>query len=439
MTSVEQHFYRVLMHHSQAQSRFILAFSGGIDSRVMLHLLSGFIRETGREVLAVHINHGLSPDADLWAERCRQWCQDEDIAFQLHPVSLDKKSKGGLESIARQARYEALQHYVGANDLLLTGQHSHDQLETFLLALKRGSGPKGLSSMGEVSGFGAGKLVRPLLKISRTEIESFAKQHQLDWVEDESNQDLHFDRNFIRHKIAPVLLKRWPELPVAIQRSTELCAEQEALLDELLAQQLDRAQLPDGSLSVPVLLSLSEAVCRRVLRMWLARYDLQMPSRVQLMTLYHQVILAKEDADPRLHLGNSVIRRFSGRLYCLPAVTDVTEWQHKITFNQPVELPDDLGLITLRECDQGSLSREKLAGVSLTIGFNPQGLSACPVGRCGRTRLKKLFQEYKVPVWQRRRMPILMAGEQVVAIAQLFVDRDFTGTGCDLIWKADRI
>ncbi|SHO58570.1 tRNA lysidine(34) synthetase TilS [Vibrio quintilis] len=439
MSSVYEQFSRVLHCNSSEQSRLVLALSGGIDSRVMLHLLSRFIRETGREAAAVHIHHGLSAHADLWAEQCRQWCKDVGIPFQLHPVSLDRHAKGGLESIARQARYEALQHYVGANDVLLTGQHSYDQVETFLLALKRGSGPKGLSSMGEVAEFGAGKLLRPLLKLSRPEIEAFAERYQLDWVEDESNQDIHFDRNFIRHKISPVLMQRWPELPAAVQRSAELCAEQEALLDELLEQQLDFAMLSDGSLSVSVLLSFSEAVCRRVLRMWLSRCDVLMPSRLQLLALYHQVIQAKEDADPHLNLGHRTIRRFAGKLYCVSPVEDVSEWQQDISFNQSLELPDQLGLITLRECDEGALSREKLVGMSLKISFNPQGLSACPVGRCGSTKLKKLFQEYRVPVWQRRRMPILMAGEQVVAIARLFVDRDFTGSGCDLIWKTDRI
>jgi tRNA(Ile)-lysidine synthase len=410
--------------------------------------------------MAVHIHHGLSSSADQWVERCRQWCTEEALPFQVAYIQFDTQGKG-LEAAARQARYQALERYIDKGDLLLTGQHRDDQLETFLLALKRGSGPKGLSGMAASMPFHQGRLIRPLLHCSRAEIEAYANTHQLNWVEDESNQDTRFDRNFIRHEVMPLLVARWPHFPQAVQRSAELCASQEALLNELLQERFQAALQPDNRLSVRCLLDCGDAVRAQILRMWFHQFEHQMPSRVQLEQICHQVLLAKSDANPRCRIGNHEVRRFDGYLHYIPVYADIRDWQCQMKFNHPVELPDGLGRLTLTDgtlltngtlltLTESTLLTERTTekpvklgldkrclSTPLWVSFNPEGLVASPVGRKGRHKLKKLFQEYRIPSWRRRRMPILISGQQVVAVAGLFVDEHFSGSDYELIWSTD--
>lgn len=441
MTDLYSHFSQALSRYldasKQSQPRVVLALSGGVDSRVLLHLLHQY-RATQRselDVCAVHVHHGLSPNADHWAERCEQWAASAQMECHVEKVTLDCGSES-LEAKARQARYQALEHYLSQGDVLLTGHHSDDQVETFLLALKRGSGPKGLSAMGKQKPLREGTLLRPLLDVSREAIVAFAREHQLDWIEDESNQDARFDRNFIRHHVSPVLTERWPHLPTAIARSAQLCAEQELLLDELLEDKFAAVLLADASLSIEALSTCSEAMRARLMRMWFAEHQLAMPSVNQLALIWQQVALARCDANPRFVVdGQQEVRRYQQRLYLVDDQASLEDWQHEIAIDQSIELPANLGHLALRTSSQGSLSLAALGAQPLRITFDPQGFTAHPSERGHRRSMKKLFQEYGVPSWLRRRTPILMCGDQVAAVAHLFVDKAFIGQDCELTWN----
>ncbi|MDE1310422.1 tRNA lysidine(34) synthetase TilS [Vibrio aestuarianus subsp. cardii] len=436
MTELYSIFSQTIKRYYQPTGKLVLGFSGGVDSRVLLELLAQYKESHDYECCAVYVHHGLSENADRWAEQCQLWAQALAIPFFIETVKLDQNSGESIESLARAARYQALAKHITKHDLLLTGQHADDQIETFLLALKRGSGPKGLSSMAQHMPFGDGSIVRPLLSATRAQIEAYAQVKQLEWVEDESNQDTRFDRNFIRHQVTPVLTQRWPHFQQAVARSAELCAQQQLLLEELLQGELRSAQIPDGSLSIHHLSLHSELARSQLLRMWLAALGEPMPSKEHLAIIWNQVALARLDANPCLKLGDSEIRRFDQKLYCVQTQQDVSQWQAPIGLNQAVELPDGLGVLHLKALEQDNQGGIALAGKSqeLWISFDPQGLSACPVGRVGRRKLKKLFQEYGVPSWLRRRTPILMYRDQVVAVANLFIDRDFSGQDCELSW-----
>lgn len=426
-------FSTIIDHHYVAKSQVVLAFSGGVDSRVMLDLLARYRNEKNIRCLAVHVHHGLSKNADRWLSQCQSWAEQMNVEFVAESVQLSSEGKS-LEECAREARYQALRRHVNEHDLLLTGQHSDDQIETFLLALKRGSGPKGLSGMAEAMPFGNATIVRPLLKISRTTIEEYARNHDLEWVEDESNKDSRFDRNFIRHHISPLLTGRWPHFAQAVNRSAELCSEQEALIEELLQDKLNAALSHDGSLDIEAVGLTSELSRARLLRMWLAGHNVRMPSREHLSKIWREVALAKQDANPILNLPDVQIRRYAGKLYSVTHTEDISHWQQSLQFNERVLLPDHSGWIELQPSEQGSLDRIALMQGPLKVIFNPEGLSAHPAGRGHSRKLKKLFQEYGVPSWQRRRIPILMCGENVAAIAGLFIDVRFTGQDCELIW-----
>jgi tRNA(Ile)-lysidine synthase len=357
-------------------------------------------------------------------------------------VSLDVHSGESIEKLARDARYNAFKSHLRQGDVLVTGQHVDDQVETFLLALKRGSGPKGLSSMAKVMPFSGAYIVRPMLSVSRTEIEAFARRMGLTWVEDESNQDVRFDRNFIRHQVTPVLTERWPSFRESVSRSAQLCAEQEMLLDELLASHFKQALGDDQSLSIEVLSEQSVLLRARLLRMWLGHCQQAMPSQKQLQLMWEEVACAQLDANPKLVLNGVEVRRFNQKLYLVRETKDLSGWQGDIAIGGKLLLPDGLGDVSLRAGISESEPGRRVQTFSLPnqnavlrVTFNPEGLSAHPVGRGHSRKLKKLFQEYQVPSWLRRRTPILMDGDRVIAVLGLFVDKGYDGQDCEALWS----
>ncbi len=427
------------------RSRLVVAFSGGVDSRVLLELAAQYAKSHHIECCAVHVHHGLSKNADYWAEQCQTWCDALSVPLFIERVSLDIRRGESVEKLARDARYQAFKKHIRQGDVLVTGQHIDDQVETFLLALKRGSGPKGLSSMAKVMPFANAYIVRPLLSVTRTDIEGAARDMALTWVEDESNQDVRFDRNFIRHQVTPALTKRWPSFRESVSRSAQLCAEQELLLDELLEPHLQQALggNQSQSMSIAALSQHSDLLRARLLRMWLNLCNQPMPSQKQLKLIWDEVACAQADANPKLVLNEVEVRRFNHQLYVVKETKDLSNWQSDISMEESLVLPDDLGEIHLisaasdgvsNQCDAQRFSLNTTSG-TLRVIFNPEGLSAHPVGRGHSRKLKKLFQEYQVPSWLRRRTPILMDGDRVIAVLGLFVDKNYEGQDCEALWS----
>lgn len=238
------------------------------------------LREQGPSLTlrAVHAHHGLSAHADDWMAHCRQICQQWQVPLVVHHVTL---ARGGLgvEAHARTACYQAFQDTFNAGEVLVTTQHQDNQYETLLLALKRGSGPTGLSAMAPSSAFTDSRLLHPLLNETRESLRQRALAHQLSWIEDEGNQDDTYDRNFLRLRVIPVLRERWPHFSEAIARSASLCAEQEQLLDGVLAAELASLVAEDGSLAITPLTSMSPPRRVALLRRWLTGRQTPMPAR----------------------------------------------------------------------------------------------------------------------------------------------------------------
>lgn len=257
--------------------RILAAFSGGLDSTVLLHQLVLW-REQHPDVTlrAIHIHHGLSPHADSWVRHCEAVCEDWQVPLVVARVTL-ADSGLGVEAHAREARYRAFAQALLPGEVLATAQHLDDQCETFLLALKRGSGPAGLSAMGKRSPFAGTQLLRPLLGETRETLERWAMQYGLRWIEDESNQDDAYDRNFLRLRALPLLQQRWPHFSASVARSAALCAEQERLLDELLASDLADCITARGTLQLSPLMAMSDVRRAAIVRRWLARLNAPMP------------------------------------------------------------------------------------------------------------------------------------------------------------------
>lgn len=457
---IDQDALSIAVAQATAQNnQLLLALSGGLDSTVLLHLLVA-LRQTRTEIQlrAVYIHHGLSVHADEWAQHCQAICQRWQVPFQLIKVNVESSAKG-IEAGARAARYTAFSQILQSGEALLTAQHLDDQCETFFLALKRGSGPAGLSSMAERSPFKQGVLVRPLLSISREQIERYAHSHRLSWIEDESNQDPRYDRNFLRLSILPELSQRWPHFSHAVARSASLCAEQELLLDELLAEQLVLLMDGSGALAIEPLKSMSEVKRWALLRRWLDFYARPMPSKEQLRRLWQDVAISQQDAEPCLRLGDYDIRRFRQRLYLVEAkmaLRDrVVEWPdftaHGLILSDGLILPDGLGQLTVatvgeknageeNHCD-GAVLRFPTADERVTIRFTATG-NIRIVGRDRSRSLKKLWQEFDIPPWLRGRTPLVFFGEKLIVAVGVFVTPEGlsreSGKGWRIRWQKNK-
>lgn len=414
------------------ERQLLVAFSGGLDSSVLLHLLVQLRHQQPDITLrAVHVHHGLSRFADGWVAHCQQQCERWQVPLVVQHVQLEGRP-GGIEAAARSARYAAFAETLAADEALLTAQHLDDQCETFLLALKRGSGPAGLSSMAAQTRLGNNSLLRPLLATSRQQLEAYAQQHQLQWIDDDSNQDPRFDRNFLRLNVLPILNQRWPHFATATARSAELCAEQEQLLDELLAEQLAQLLDQDNSLAIAKLATCSAARRYALLRRWIGLLGVTMPARDGLHRLWQEVALSREDAEPQLQLGDYQIRRFRQRLYLLPLMADLSGKSLPWANATQLVLPDELG--TLYVGEGGFQVRAPLEQESVSIRFTAKGRARI-VGRAGSRPIKKLWQELAIPPWQRERTPLLYYDEQLIAAVGVFITEEGQASAGQPAWQ----
>ena len=402
--------------------QLLVAFSGGLDSTVLLHQLAR-LRESEPQLAlrAVHVHHGISPCAESWASHCERVCESLHVPLTVCRVTLGQDGLG-LEAQARKARYGAFAQMLTSGEALVTAQHRNDQCETLLLALKRGSGPAGLAAMPESLPFAGTVILRPLLDVSRMQLEAWAHEHALSWIEDESNQDDSYDRNFLRLRVLPLLEARWPHFADAASRSARLCGEQEQLLDELLSEELARLTGEQGELKIAPLVSMSDARRGALLRRWLGARGAQMPSRPALQRLWTEVAQSRDDACPQLRFGNHEIRRYQGALWwvgSLPGQGErVIAWE---TPAEPLILPDGLGRLVVGAT--GAQVRAPDNDEPVTVRFKASGLLRI-VGRERGRSLKKLWQELRIPPWRRDTTPLIFYGEQLICAPGIFVTRE---------------
>lgn len=288
-------------------NRYLVAYSGGVDSHVLLHQLA---QTHPQQLVAVHVNHGLHPRAQQWQQHCEHVCQQLSVAFKAVSINVVKKPRQSLEAIARKLRYDVFAELLAPGDTLVTGHNQNDQAETVLLQLMRGAGVKGLSGMPFEKPFAAGLHRRPLLSMSRNEIEAYARAHQLSWIEDPSNAENDFDRNFLRNTIIPELTVRREGVVAGIARSAKHIATSAELLDELAAIDYEAVRGETSSyLSIPALCALSTARQSNVLRYWLSLLDVQLPSEAILQQIKQQLLYSYPGAMPEVRWANVVLKR----------------------------------------------------------------------------------------------------------------------------------
>ncbi len=452
------------------EKTLVIAYSGGVDSQVLLAALAKLKRERQltNPMLVCHVNHGLSADAVAWQTFARQQAEYFSLPFITHTLSLKKQPQQSLEAIARDARYQLLAKASAEPAIIVTGHHLNDQAETFLLALKRGAGLKGLSAMPSNLTLAQHLLTRPLLAISRTEIEAYANQRQLPWIDDESNQDHTFDRNFLRHAVLPELEKRWPSFCQTLSRSVGHCQDAQALLDEVAQADLEQVMIAEQVLSVPALLLLSKLRFNNVVRHFLARYEKLMPSSAQLEQISKQ-FSAANDKNPTVKVGDYCLRRYGQQLHLTPSFRDISAWQKRLSNAYQAEtiiLPDGLGTLGV-SAESESTVNDRMGNVDkqlcknshqrtvaciglampeakqvVSIRFNHDNPICQPHFRDKSRSLKKILQEAKIPTWQRQRIPFIYYDDTLVAALGLFVCKSHL-VGSDeanlkLVWLEDK-
>nr|WP_246394995.1 tRNA lysidine(34) synthetase TilS [Microbulbifer rhizosphaerae] len=398
------------MQSHPASGRLWLGYSGGLDSTVLLHLIAAL----GTEVRVLHIHHGISPNADDWRRHCEAEAGRLGMPFRCESVSVNTAG-GGLEQAARAARYQVFEELLQPGDQLLLAQHGDDQVETFFLRLLRGAGALGLAAMAGSRSLGGATVLRPLLGVGRPQLEAYAREQRLQWIEDESNEDQSLDRNYLRAAVLPLLRERWP-LRERVGRAVDNLREAAELLQDLGNADLnscDRRRERFGeSVALGALRELPERRRKNLLRSWLAKCGGDMPEAAHLEQALNQALQAAGDSQMAVSLGGLVVRRFRQRLYITPPLSaaDLTgEWRWNGAGT--LALPGGWVLEPGPDWPTGHYQ----------VRFRRGGERARPAGRKHSQTLKKLLQEQALEPWLRDLVPLVHRGGELVAVGDIFL------------------
>jgi tRNA(Ile)-lysidine synthase len=396
----------------------LLAYSGGLDSHVLLHALAQLAKEHPAQfsLRAVHVNHGLQDDANNWAKHCEHTCSELNIPLTVKNLNLSIPQGASLEAAARDSRYQVFKNTLQNSEYLVTAHHQNDQAETLLIQLFRGSGAQGLAAMPRLKTLANGYLFRPLLNISRAELANYAQIHQLQYIDDPSNIDARFDRNFIRHSVLPKLRDRWPSITTTLSRASRLQAENQQLLEEYLQSDYRQICNENNAIALDNLQTFSLPRQKALIRYWLKQQNYLMPSEIKLNQIIDTVVPAKADAMPCVSWGDIEVRRFRNHLYAVPSTQpfdtrNTYQWDGKADF----VIPETKQTLKAECLAKGhSLLHER--GKHFTILFRQEGERVTLPKHAQTHSLKKLMQTLNIPPWERGHTPLIFLNGQLICI-----------------------
>ncbi|QWP74639.1 tRNA lysidine(34) synthetase TilS [Lysobacter sp. K5869] len=378
-----------------------VGYSGGLDSSVLLHALAAAPAARARGLRAWHVHHGLHADADAWAAHCARICAGYGLELSVSRVSVARGGGDGPEAAARAARHAAFAADLGAGEVLALAHHRDDQAETLLLRLLRGSGPDGLAAMREWRDCGRGRLWRPLLALPRAALEAYAQRHGLEWIDDPSNEEERYDRNFLRHRALPLLRERWPQADATLAQSARLQDEAASLLEADDAAALAQVRsLDPHALAREGLRALAPARRARVLRRWIAALELPPLPAQGVAQIERELLPARADAEAEFAWNGAAVRAWRDLLYAqwqrapLPR-----EWRVEWDGRAPLALPGGgrLRLDGAAAFDAPLIACARAGGERIALP-----------GRAHRHSLKHALQALGVPPWERERLPLLL-------------------------------
>jgi len=421
-----------------------VALSGGLDSMVLLHLCAILMKSKAssltQPVQAIHINHGISDKAHAWQQFCRKQCEQRGIAFFCKSSAIQKRKQVSLEADARKIRYALIQQYsdecvtsescasklTSASDTstahsVLLAQHQDDQAETFLLQLQRGAGTKGLASMGVQTQTNEGLVyLRPLLNFTRQQLAEFAEHEHLEWVEDESNTDEQFSRNFLRHQVIPLLQSRWPQINKTIARSAQHCGNAEIVIEEYMQQLAETVLSKPHVANLAALKELSLHTRTSFLRYWLSGYLREMPSQAQLQQIL-SLIDSNENTSAHVRLQSWCIENFQSALHLSP-LTDQSLNNQSIQVDKLTPLNACWQIIPKQSTGiehEDSVTTLKVPSLDIEVKYGASNLGARFSSKRPTKSMKVWFQEWGVSPMQRKQTPILVHKGRVLAVLLL--------------------
>lgn len=417
-------------------SRFWIALSGGLDSRVLLELCAHVLdRQVSTEhqpyrFSVIHVNHQLQPDAEQWAQFCVEICRSLNLEICVVVVKVKSGQGRSLEQAARDARRQAFSDVMQSGDILLTAHHLNDQAEAVLLRLFRGSGVTGLGGIRPVVKFEPGWMARPLLSVSRQQLQDYARQHELQFIEDPSNQSHDHDRNYLRHAIIPQLEGRWPGLQTTLARNARHLRQTDRFLNEQVSKIIPQVLDQSGCILTQELSAFDCFKRQLLFRKWFELYDISMPSSTLLEQIESDIVSARIDADPCLSWNSDgqciQVRRYRNKLFLIknPPILDtniVIPWDGQ----SRLDLPANLGYLRAEVSNKGGIDKSLWATATIEIRFRQGGETCLLPGREGHRSLKAVFQEFNIPPWERAQVPLIFLNEELAAIASLVVCSPF--------------
>lgn len=423
-----------LAAHVRRGEAVCAAYSGGLDSTVLLDLLARHRESMGYTLAALHVHHGLSAHADDWARHCERFAAGLGVPLRVERVVVDRGDPSGTEAAARAARHAA---FAGAGaDFVALAHHRDDQAETVLLQALRGTGIQGLAAMGEArplrgpggahaARLGRGTvLLRPLLDVPRAALAGYARARGLAWVEDESNALTAFDRNFLRHQVLPLVAQRFPQYRESLARLARHAAAATSVVANLAEE--DARRIADGNgLAADKLGALGPARGANVLRHFLAAHDLAMPGEARLADILRQLVAAREDARVLVRHGGRAIVRHRGRIVVEAVPVGAPDWDLAWKGERILPLGEDRGEVRFEEAAGDGIAVARVA--TGHWHFAPRaGGERMRLWPNGPTRtLKNLLQEHDVPIWHRQHLPLLFEGDQLVWVPGIGVAADY--------------
>lgn len=432
--------------------RVAIGFSGGLDSSVLLTLASLFAKSRSISLFAFHIHHGLSPNADAWLKHCQFQSDQLEIGFDFAKVSVEKGNGQGVEASARTARYIALgalsqKHQI---DILLLAHHLDDQAETILLQMLRGSGIAGIGGMERchvapsLLGTSQTLIARPLLGFSKTQLQTYAIEKSISYVEDESNADQQYARNALRHSLMPVLQKLAPGFEGRLARTAQHARSADSLLKELAQKDFDSLSI-EGGLDIDQMQLMSNDRVNNLLRFWLAQAGVKMPSTARLHEIRQQVFVAREDAKVTISHDGIAIHRFKNRLYAERIAPNVDHSQRSTMIQwsgQPsIHLPMFHGTLYFEPADEG-LPKDWLRQQALEVHLR-RGGERIKIAKNRSTReMKKHYQSLEIPFWERDKLPFISVNQKLLFAAGVGTESSFCEEHSNVIqlrWEFDRL
>ncbi|MEO8016934.1 MAG: tRNA lysidine(34) synthetase TilS [Pseudomonadota bacterium] len=428
-----------LIELAGARPRIIVAFSGGVDSTVLVQLLVKQRRKLGGLRL-IHVDHGLQSASGKWRRHCARIARAWRVPLTSLKAKIERARGESPEAAARDARYALLATGLQPGEVLVTAQHRDDQMETLLLQLFRGAGVSGLASMPAIAPFGRGFIARPLLNSSRREIEAYARKARLRWIEDPSNADTRYSRNFLRQRLVPVIREHWAGVDKALARTASHMAEAAALLGGRAARDLARAADGDG-LSVTALRVLPAARRRNAIRAFVLRAGIEMPETTRLAEMSGPLLEARADAQPEVRWANARLTRTGGRLELQKSPEAKTEFSEKSWRWQDdsrLILNTDAGVLEFVDDALGPIDLARLPA-TLLLRWRKGGERLRPGVRARTQTLKALLQTARIPARERASLPLLFAGDRLVMVGDRWIDASITATvksrrRCRLKW-----